>query len=138
MKFLIMGLPGSGKTTFAKKLAAQLSAVHFNADEVRATINKHLGFSEADRLQQALTMGWMCDQVNKAGAVAVADFVCPTAMTRRVFGENATVVYMNTINKGRYEDTNRMFQAPKSPDFTICNFSETENIIDKIARRRNT
>ena len=34
-KILIMGLPGAGKTTLAKALTPRLSAVHFNADEVR-------------------------------------------------------------------------------------------------------
>jgi adenylate kinase family enzyme len=32
-KILIMGLPGSGKTTPARVLAPQLNAVHFDADE---------------------------------------------------------------------------------------------------------
>ena len=39
MKILIMGLPGSGKTTLATALARELSCVHFNADEVRKEIN---------------------------------------------------------------------------------------------------
>ena len=46
-KILIMGLPGAGKTTLARILAARLNAVHFNADEVRQNVNKDLGFSEA-------------------------------------------------------------------------------------------
>ena len=34
-----MGLPGSGKTTLAKKLVAMLNAVWLNADEVRKEHN---------------------------------------------------------------------------------------------------
>ena len=34
-KFLVMGLPGSGKTTLAKILAKELKAVWLNADEIR-------------------------------------------------------------------------------------------------------
>lgn len=56
-KILIMGLPGAGKTTLANGLAPRLNAAHFNADEVRANINKDLGFSEADRIEQARRMG---------------------------------------------------------------------------------
>ena len=52
-KILVMGLPGSGKTTFAKLLVARLNAVWFNADEVRETVNPDLGFTEEDRLKQA-------------------------------------------------------------------------------------
>ena len=82
-KILIMGLPGAGKTTLAKALTPRLSAVHFNADEVRKHVNRDLGFSEADRTEQARRMGWLCDQVIKAGGFAIADFICPTPAARR-------------------------------------------------------
>lgn len=58
-KILIMGLPGAGKTTLARIVAARLNAVHFNADEVCANINKVLGFSERDRIEHAGRMGWL-------------------------------------------------------------------------------
>jgi adenylylsulfate kinase len=81
-KILIMGLPTAGKTTLARALAPQLNAVHFNADDVRTNINRELGFSEADRIEHARRMGWMCDQVVKAGCFAIADFICPTPAAR--------------------------------------------------------
>ena len=56
-KILIMGLPGAGKTTLSKFLAPRLNAVHFNADEVRANLNKDLGFAEADRIERTRRMG---------------------------------------------------------------------------------
>ena len=56
-KILIMGLPGAGKSTLARALALRLNAVHFDADEIRQNINKDLGFSVADRLEQARRMG---------------------------------------------------------------------------------
>ena len=49
-KILIMGLPGAGKTTLARQLAPRLNAVHYNADDVRANVNRDLGFSETDRV----------------------------------------------------------------------------------------
>ena len=110
-KILIMGLPGSGKTTLAKLLAHRLNAVHFNADEVRANINRDLGFSVPDREEHARRMGWLCDQVVSAGHYAVADFVCPTKATRAAFGA-AFIVHMNTIREGRFADTNALFEAP--------------------------
>src|SRR6266545_4556820 len=72
-----MGLPGAGKTTLSKHLAPRLNAVHFNADDVRANINRDLGFSEPDRIEHARRMGWLCDQVVKVGCFAIADFICP-------------------------------------------------------------
>src|SRR5262247_4748634 len=98
-KILIMGLPGAGKTTLSKVLAPRLNAVHFNADEVRAHINKDLGFSEIDRIEHARRMGWLCDQVVKTGCFAIADFVCPTPETRAAFmqGGQAFTVWVDRI-----------------------------------------
>src|SRR5438067_10560570 len=114
-KILIMGLPGAGKTTLARCIAPQINAVLFNADEVRANVNKDLGFSEADRIEQARRMGWLCDQVVKVGCFAVADFICPTPSTRAAFtaGGAAFVIWVDRINAGTYEDTNRMFVQPE-------------------------
>jgi adenylylsulfate kinase len=118
-KILIMGLPGSGKTTLAKLLAHKLKAVHFNADEVRQNINRDLGFALADREEHARRMGWLCDQVVSAGHHVVADFVCPTRTTRAAFGP-AFMIYMNTISAGRYADTNALFEAPQSDEYDCC------------------
>ena len=84
-KILIMGLPVAGKTTLARHLASRLNAVHYNADDVRANVNRDLGFSESDRVEHARRMGWLCNQVEKAGCFAVADFICPTPRAREAF-----------------------------------------------------
>jgi len=117
-KILIMGLPGSGKTTLARDLAPMLQAVHWNADSVRANINTHLGFSHQDRVEQARRMGWLCDQVVKSGHFAIADFVCPTKDTRDAFGSCFTI-WVDTIKAGRFEDTNQIFDAPSKYDFRV-------------------
>src|SRR5690242_3745240 len=98
-KILLMGLPGAGKTTLAAALAPRLNAVVFNGDEIRKNINKGLGFKTADRLEQALRIGWLCDQVIKAGGFAIADFICPTPECRAAFfsGGEAFVVWLNRI-----------------------------------------
>jgi adenylylsulfate kinase len=118
MKILVMGLPNAGKTALATQLAKRLQAVHFNADEVRANLNKDLGFSVQDRIEQARRMGFLCDTVDKAGYIAIADFVCPTKETREAFG-NAYVIWVNRITEGRFADTNALFENPTNVNITI-------------------
>lgn len=120
-KILIMGLPGAGKTTLARQLAPRLNAVHYNADEVREQINKDLGFSENDRVEHARRMGWLCDQVVKSGCYAIADFICPTPAARAAFfdGGDAFVIWIDRIQAGAFEDTNRMFVPPDRFDLRV-------------------
>lgn len=136
-KILLMSLPGAGKTTLARVLAPRLNAVLFNADEVRAHINKDLGFSEADRVEQARRMGWLTDQVVRAGGVAIADFICPTPDTRAAFleGGKAFVVWLNRIESARFEDTNRMFIPPERADIVVEPEGTPEYWADQIVRR---
>jgi adenylylsulfate kinase len=117
-KILIMGLPGAGKTTLATTLAPKLSAVLFNADDVRANLNRDLGFALADRIEQARRMGWLCDCVVRSGHVAIADFVCPTLETRAAFGD-AFTIFVDRIAEGRFEDTNRLFTPPTTYDLRV-------------------
>ena len=117
-RILIMGLPGAGKTTLANALAPLLNAVVFNADAVRANLSKDLGFSHNDRVEHARRMGWMCDRVVEAGGTVIADFICPTADTRAAFGETFTI-WVDRIETGRFEDTNRMFVAPDHFDLRV-------------------
>jgi adenylylsulfate kinase len=120
-KILIMGLPGAGKTTLARALTPRLSAVHFNADAVRQNVNKDLGFSPQDRIEQARRMGWLCDQVVKAGGYAVADFICPTPDARAAFveGGDAFIVWVDRIKRGAFEDTNQLFVPPERSDIRV-------------------
>lgn len=133
-KILIMGLPGAGKTALAKVLAPRLNAAHYNADEVRANINKDLGFSEADRMEQARRMGWLCDRVVETGNYAIADFVCPTEGARAAFGaDRSFVIWVDRIKEGRFEDTNRLFQPPSHCDLRVTSEGTPEFWADRAA-----
>jgi hypothetical protein len=120
-KILIMGLPGAGKTTLSKALAPRLNAVHFNADQVRANINKDLGFSEPDRIEHARRMGWLCNQVVNVGGFAIADFICPTPAARAAFLTEgpAFVIWVDRIKAGAFPDTNKMFVPPEHFDLRV-------------------
>lgn len=118
MKILIMGLPGSGKTTLAKELAKELKAIHLNADDMRNKVWVDLGFEYADRLIQAQRMGALSDILVSQGFNVIADFVCPTEHTRDQFGD-CFMIFVDRISAGRFEDTNKLFQRPDKVDVII-------------------
>ena len=129
-KILIMGLPGAGKTTLAEKLVDRLPAVWFNADEVRNNINKDLGFTDEDRIEQSRRMGLLCDIVlrNRVVDYVIADFVCPTEETRKTFNPDI-IVWMNTIKQGRFENTNKAFVKPDFYNIEITSWDYDVNTI---------
>jgi len=131
-KILVMGLPGAGKTTLARALAPKLNAVLFNNDQLRANVNRDHGFSLEDRIEQARRMGWLCDRVVEAGGTAIGDFICPTPETRAAFGEDAYVIFVDRINQGRFEDTNRMFVPPERFDIRVTSEGSPEYWAEKI------
>lgn len=115
----IIGLPGSGKTMLAKRLADRINAIHLNGDEVRATVNKDLGFSIESRIEQARRMGELARLIGKQGHHVVVDFVCPTRITRNSFGRPDVLIWMDTIKEGRFKDTNDMFEGPDDADYVF-------------------
>ena len=117
MKILIFGLPGSGKTTLAKPFAELVGGVHINADAVRTSYDDW-DFTKAGRVRQAQRMRHLADGVVMAGKIAVADFVCPTYITRLEFNA-AYTVWMDTIQEGRFEETNTLSEKPDDVDYHI-------------------
>ena len=140
-KILIMGLPGSGKTYFAERLKkyleqnSSLSSMPksrmdqmermpatykskvdwFNADDVRRKFNDW-DFSKEGRIRQSLRMfefAFKC-----TGDFVICDFVAPLPEMRNNFKADWTI-WMDTIDAGRYEDTNKAFVPPDVYDFRI-------------------
>ena len=117
IKILVMGLPGSGKTTLSDKLAPLIKASRVNADEVRKKFNDW-DFSLEGRIRQSNRMNELSDQEIKKNKNVVTDFVCPTKGARKKFSADY-IIWMNTIDQGRFEDTNKMFEAPSKYDFKV-------------------
>jgi adenylylsulfate kinase len=133
-KILVMGLPGSGKTYFADKLKAYLESnseyfspafelatsratvKRLNADEIRTKYNDW-DFSHEGRVRQSIRMRELADSLLKD--FVISDFVAPLPEMRHNFKADWTV-WMDTIEQGRFEDTNKMFVPPDVYDFRIA------------------
>lgn len=115
IKILIIGLPGSGKTTLANALKKRLKAEWLNADKVRKKYNDW-DFSRTGVLRQAKRMKSLALKSKKK--IIIADFVCPYAAGRKIF-KPTYLIWMNTVKKGRLSTFNKSFQKPKKYDFMI-------------------
>ncbi len=131
-KILVMGLPGAGKTYMANILSKKLKANWVNADQVRKA-NNDWDFSIEGRRRQANRMLKLCEESIKNGQDVVADFICPLEKTRQTFNADF-IIWMDTIKKGRFDDTNQIFEEPKNYNFRIKEF-DAEKKSDEIIRK---
>jgi len=114
---LVMGLPGAGKTTLANELAKLIKSKRLNADEIRRDANDW-DFSEEGRTRQSKRMAEVALKLKNEGNNVIADFICPTPEARKLFPADY-IVWVDTIQKGRFEDTNQMFVKPEKFDFHV-------------------
>ena len=134
-RILIMGLPGAGKTYFAERLKkyledfsrspaensllpfadAKITVGWLNADEVRRHYDDW-DFSREGRIRQSHRMRELADTSNTD--YCIVDFVAPLPEMRNNYCADWTI-WMDTIDAGRFEDTNKMFVPPDVYDFRI-------------------
>jgi hypothetical protein len=134
-RILIMGLPGSGKTYLAQALKKYLEThatradfgemmpingfnaqvTWFNADDVRRKYNDW-DFSKEGRIRQSLRMLEFALASNTE--YVICDFVAPLVEMRNNFKADWTI-WMDTIDEGRFEDTNKAFTPPEVYDFRV-------------------
>jgi len=128
---LIMGLPGSGKTTLANELAPLLKAKRLNADEVRKEANEW-DFSEEGRIRQAKRMADLAEKIKEEGTHVVVDFICPTPEARTLFPADF-IIWVDTIKESRFADTNAMFVKPEKYNYHVTT-QDAENWAPKIVK----
>jgi len=119
-RILIMGLPGAGKTYLAQYVLELLERANkkclwLNADRVRTEYNDW-DFSIEGRIRQSKRMREMADRLECD--YVICDFICPIPEMRKNFEAHWTV-WMDTIQEGRFDDTNRLFMPPDKYDFRI-------------------
>ena len=112
-----MGLPGAGKTYLSNKLSTKINALWLNNNKIRKEANDW-DFSAEGRQRQAKRMNDLAEKALKLGKHVIADFICPTPKTRENFNADY-VIWVDTIKEGRYQDTNKIFVAPKKYNFRV-------------------
>lgn len=78
----LTGLPSSGKTTIAERLASSLRergrlVEVLDGDEVRLNLSKDLGFSKEDREKHAQRVGFVGKVLSRNGIVAIVALISP-------------------------------------------------------------
>lgn len=83
MLFIFGGLPGTGKTTIAKKLSKKLRAIHLRIDSIEQTIVRSgkMKMPEIEGLGYSIAQSVAIDNLN-SGLSVIADSVNPLKITR--------------------------------------------------------
>ncbi|MDO9166799.1 MAG: sulfate adenylyltransferase subunit CysN [Rhodoferax sp.] len=144
------GLSGSGKSTIANALEIELHAQGhrtyiLDGDNVRQGLNKDLGFTDADRVENIRRIAEVAKLMMDAGLIVMTAFISPfrreREMARELIGpENFVEVYVSTSLevceardvKGLYKKArngllpnmtglNSPYEAPEHPDIELNN-----------------
>lgn len=92
----LTGLSGSGKSTVAKELEQALHLVGkhtmlLDGDNLRHGLNRNLGFTETDRVENIRRAGEVAKLMTEAGLIVICAFISPfradRAMARSMFPE---------------------------------------------------
>jgi bifunctional enzyme CysN/CysC len=142
------GLSGSGKSTLANALEVELHArgvrtYILDGDNVRQGLNRDLGFTPADRVENIRRIAEVARLMMDAGLVVLTAFISPYKRERDmakelIGGEGFVEVFVNTPLavceqrdvKGLYRQAragkipnmtgiNSPYEAPETPDYTV-------------------
>jgi bifunctional enzyme CysN/CysC len=157
------GLSGSGKSTLADALEVELHSrgmrtYILDGDNIRQGLNKDLGFTDADRVENIRRIAEVAKLMMDAGMIVMTAFISPfrreREMARELIGTECFMeVYVSTSLevceqrdvKGLYKQAragkipnmtgfNSPYEAPENPDYTIdTNLHSSSDAAKKLA-----
>lgn len=160
----LTGLSGSGKSTIANRLERRLHAmgrhtILLDGDNVRHGLNRDLGFTEADRIENIRRIGEVAKLMTDAGLIVISAFISPYRaerdMVRRLMppGEFCEVYLSTSLEvcerrdpKGLYRKArlgqipnltgiNSPYEAPLAPELSLDSAtSSVDECADSIMR----
>ena len=126
------GLSGAGKSTIANLVEKKLAAMGrhtflLDGDNVRHGLNKDLGFTEADRIENIRRVGEVAKLMADAGLIVLTAFISPFRaerdMVRRMMGGGEFIeVFVDTpLDEAEKRDVKGLYakaRAGELPNFT--------------------
>jgi bifunctional enzyme CysN/CysC len=165
----LTGLSGAGKSTIAdiiekKLLAAGRHTMLLDGDNVRHGLNRDLGFTDADRVENIRRVGEVARLMTEAGLIVICSFISPfraeRRMVRELTGPTAFLeIFVDTpldecirrdpkglyakAKAGRIENFTGLdsaYEAPEAPEIHVATVGATpetaaEHILDELRRR---
>lgn len=127
----LTGLSGSGKSTLANELETWLIAqgrhtMLLDGDNVRMGLNRNLGFSHEDRVENIRRIAEVARLMNDAGLIVLASFISPFCEDRRrarqIVGDAFVEIYVDTpLEECERRDTKGLYRKARRgeiPNFT--------------------
>ena len=156
------GLSGSGKSTLANALEVKLHELGrhtyiLDGDNIRQGLNKDLGFTDTDRVENIRRIAEVAKLMMDAGLIVMTAFISPFVrereMARELIGpENFVEVFVDTplevceerdvkglYKKARrgeipnFSGVNSAYEAPENADFVVnTNDSELTELVEQL------
>ena len=144
------GLSGSGKSTIANQLETFLNELGYHTytldgDNTRLGLNKGLGFSEEDRIENIRRVAEVCKIMNDAGLIVICSFISPFEKNRtqakEIIGDNFIEVFVDAdLSTWENRDPKGLYKKARTgeiKDFTGIS-SPFETPINSIVLKNNT